>query len=310
MARTPQNSGKVQRRTAIGFLALMGLLAPALPAAAAPYEDPVIELAGAAGAEGIAAGKGTTFYAGDRRLGDIYRGEIGDDEAELFIDAPAGRQAIGMKFDPRSDLLFVAGGSTGMAYVYDTTTGELVEEYTLAPGFINDVALTPEGAYFTNSAAGFLYFIPVKHGEPGAVVPIGLSGPASDTSSGFNLNGIASVQGGNTLIVAHSGNGELYTVDPDSGESALIEGVSVPNVDGILVQGHQVWAVQNQINQISRIRLSGDLSSGTVVDVIENVLFVTPTTAALFGNTLAVVNAKFAVPTATEFEVVLVPARR
>lgn len=311
MARTTQNSGKVLRRTAIGFIALMGLLAPSLPAAAAPYDDPVIELDGAAGAEGIAAGTGTTFYAGDRVLGDIYRGDIGDDEAELFIDAPAGRQAIGMKFDARNDLLFVAGGSTGNAYVYDTVSGETVREYTLAAGFINDVTLTKDGAYFTNSAAPVLYFIPVsQEGEPGDVDPIELSGPAADVSDRFNLNGIASAQGGKTLVVAHSGNGELYTVNPENGESALIAGVSVPNVDGIVVQGHQLWAVQNFSNQISRVRLSGDLSSGTVVDIIENdALFSTPTTAALFGNTLAVVNAKFAEPGATEFDVVLVPAR-
>lgn len=311
MARTTQNSGKVQRRTAIGFIALMGLLAPSLPAAAAPYADPVIVLEGATAAEGIAAGDGTTFYAGDRLEGDIYRGDIRDGEAGLFIDAPDGRQAIGMKFDSRNNLLFVAGGSTGTAYVYDTGTGGTVAVLDLAPGFINDVTLTPEGAWFTNSLAGFLYFIPVgPTGELGDVQSLELSGPAADTSSGFNLNGIASVEGGNTLIVAHSGNGELYTVDPDTGESALIEGVSVPNVDGILVQGHQVWAVQNFSNQISRVRLSGDLSSGTVVEVIQNEdLFSTPTTAALFGSTLAVVNAKFAEPTATEFEVVLVPAR-
>ena len=65
MARTTQNSGKVQRRTAIGFIALMGLLAPVLPASASPPDDSVIVLKGATSAEGIAAGGGTTFYAGD-----------------------------------------------------------------------------------------------------------------------------------------------------------------------------------------------------------------------------------------------------
>jgi hypothetical protein len=37
-----------------------------------------------------------------------------------FIDAPAGQQALGMKADVAHQLLFVARGFTGHAYVYDT----------------------------------------------------------------------------------------------------------------------------------------------------------------------------------------------
>jgi hypothetical protein len=80
-------------------------------------------------------------------------------------------------------------------------------------------------------------------------------------------------------------------------------------VDGIVVRGHQLWAVQNIINQVSHIRLSGDLSSGRVLNVIKSEKFNVPTTAALFGNTLAAVNAQFMVMNDTEFEVVLVRAR-
>ena len=84
MARTTRNSGRVQRRTAIVFFALMGLLAPASPASATPPGDSVIVLEGATSAEGIAAGRGTTFYAGDLMLGDIYRGDIRGGHAELL----------------------------------------------------------------------------------------------------------------------------------------------------------------------------------------------------------------------------------
>jgi sugar lactone lactonase YvrE len=319
MARTTQNSGKVQRRTAIGFIALMGLLVPALPASAAPPASPpavqtTIVLDGATSAEGIAAGKGTTFYAGDLALGDIYRGDIRTGEARLFIDVSdfdsQPRAAVGMKADTRNNLLFVAGGGTGKAYVYDTESGGPVEDFALAPGFINDVTLTRDGAWFTNSAAGELYFLPVgSHGELGTVETLPLSGPAAGLTGAFNLNGIAAANGDRVLIVAHSGNGALYTVDPKTGDSAVIEGVDVPNVDGILVKGGQLWAVQNFSNQVSRYVLNKDLASGTLKGVTTGHGFSTPTTAALFGDTLAVVNAKFADPTATEFDVVLVPAR-
>ena len=313
MARTTQNSGRVQRRTAIGFIALMGLLAPVLPASASPQEDSVIVLKGATSAEGIAAGSGTTFYAGDLALGDIYRGDIQKEKARLFIDVSdfdsQPRAAVGMKADTRNDLLFVAGGATGKAFVYNTESGEPVEDFTLAPGFINDVTLTRDGAWFTNSAAGELYFLPVGwHGKLGDVKTLKLKGPAAGLTGPFNLNGIAAAEDGRVLIVAHSNNRALYTVDPETGKSAKIKGVDVENVDGILVRGRTIWAVQNFLNQISRIRLAEDLSSGEVREVITSKHFDIPTTIARFDDTLAAVNAQFNRP-ASPHEVVLVPAR-
>ena len=67
---------------------------------------------------------GSTFYAGDFLTGDIYRGDLRTGHVELFIDATAGRMAVGLKADVRHGLLFVAGGFTGQAYVYDLETGE------------------------------------------------------------------------------------------------------------------------------------------------------------------------------------------
>ena len=254
-------------------------------------------LPGASSAEGIAAGRGTTFYAGDLFGGDIFRGDVQHGTAELFVDAPTGRMALGMAADVAQDLLFVAGGFTGQGYVYDTRTGGAVATYQFASPpatVINDVALTTDGAWFTDSAQAKLYFVPVSAtGVPGPFTTLALSGPAADTSGDFNLNGIQATPDGKTLVVAHSGNGSLYTVDPASGESATIAGVSVPNVDGIVLQGRRLWAVQNADDQVTRIRLSPHLASGVVEEVITSDLFQVPTTAARFGSRLAVVNAKF-----------------
>jgi sugar lactone lactonase YvrE len=303
----------VQRRTAVGFIALLALLLPtALPAtASSPSRDDVIVLDGATSAEGIAAGEGTTFYAGELMSGDIFRGDIRKGKASRFIDAPADRMAVGMTFDERRNLLFVAGGSTGKAFVYNTRSKEAVGAFDLAPGFINDVTITEDGAWFTNSARGELYRLKVSwDGKRGYVKTLPLIGPAGGITGEFNLNGIASAKSGRVLIVAHSNDKALYTVNPRNGESALIKDVSVPNVDGIVVRGKTVWAVQNFLNQVSRIKLNNDLSSGTVRDVIKSGDFNIPTTAALFGNTLAVVNAQFNQTPPTPHEVVLVPARQ
>lgn len=317
MRRKHVDSGQTIRRAAVGLVALAALLIPAPVASAGPPSadgrDRVIELPGASSAEGIAEGKGTTFFAGDLGNGDIFRGDIRRGTARLYIDVPDGRMAVGMKVDVENDLLFVAGGTTGQAYVYDTDTRKSVATYQLAeePAFINDVAVTDDGAWFTNSMKGELYFVPVdRRGNPVDVVKtLTLTGPAAATPAAFNLNGIAAVRGGRSLIVAHTANEALYTVDPDSGSSADITGTKLPNVDGIVVKGNTLWAVQNMLNQVSRVRLDSRLDSFEVRDVITSPDFQIPTTAAVFGDTLAVVNAKFGVPGASKYEVVLVDAR-
>ncbi|MDQ0921760.1 sugar lactone lactonase YvrE [Pseudarthrobacter sp. W1I19] len=308
----------VQRRTAVGFTALLALFLPiALPAvASASSSDDVIVLDGATSAEGIAAGEGATFYAGDLNTGDIYRGDIHDSEAKRFINVPDGRMAVGMKADVDNDLLFVAGGATGKAYVYSTETRKTVAEFTLttkAMQFINDVTLTEDGAWFTNSASPELYFVPVgdcgELGDSDDVETLKVSGRAAKPlkEGEFGFNGIASAEDGDTLIVAHTAQQALYAVDPETGKSDRIDGPDLEFIDGILVKGHTVWAVQNMVNQISRLELSRDLSSFKVEDVIKSKHFNIPTTVAKFGDTLAAVNAKFG-KQATQYDVVLVPA--
>jgi sugar lactone lactonase YvrE len=294
-------------------LLLLALVTVVAAPAAASRRPEVIVLPGATSAEGIAAGRGATFYAGDLFAGDIFRGNIRRGTAELFIDAPAGRMAVGMAADLRHDLLFVAGGLSGQAFVYDTRTGATVATYQLttsATTVINDVTVTRDGAWFTDSLQAQLYFVPVSGaGALGPSRTLPLSGPAANTSGEFNLNGIAATPNGTTLIVAHSFTEQLYTVDPATGASAAIAGVHVPFVDGIVLEAGRLWAVQNFLNKVSRIRLAPDLSSGVVEEVITSDLFQTPTTAARFGSRLAVVNAKFDTgfpPTAEQFEVVLV----
>lgn len=315
MAKTPKRSSSTGRvaRLAAQFLLVVLVGALAVSAAAARPAE-VIVLPGATSAEGIAAGRGMTFYAGDLFAGDIFRGDVQRGTAELFIDAPAGRQAVGMVADLAHELLFVAGGFTGQGYVYDTGTGAPVATYQFAPPgmLVNDVALTKDGAWFTDSFQAKLYFVPVSAtGVPGPSRTLALSGPAADTSGAFNLNGIQATSNGKTLIVAHSSNGELYTVDPVTGASATIAGVSVPNVDGIVLDGTRLWAVRNFDNQVAKVRLSPHLTSGVVEEVITSDLFQVPATAARFGSRLAVVNAKFDTgfpPTADQYEVVVVDA--
>jgi sugar lactone lactonase YvrE len=318
MRSTPRKRSVARFRRYTVPLLVAGVIAGAGTATAAAQPgspgaapDKVITLPGASAAEGITAGAGSTYYAGDLFRGDIFRGDIRRGTAKLFIDAPEGRIAIGMAADVRRDLLFVAGGFTGQAYVYDTRTRATVATVQLgdtSTSFINDVALTAGGAWFTDSLQARLYFVPVsKHGVPGTVRTLDVSGPAGELSGDFNLNGIQAAHGGKTLIVAHSTNGRVYTVNPRTGASALIEGIETPSPDGLVLEGRQLWVVQSA-NQISRFTLSADLSRATLKKVITSPAFATPTTAALFGHRLAVVNSHFDTgvpPTSPTYEVVV-----
>jgi sugar lactone lactonase YvrE len=298
-------------RAVAPLLVLALTVALAVPAAASRPAG-VIVLPGAKSAEGIAAGRGATFFAGDLFGGDIFRGNFRRGKAELFIDVPAGRMAVGMALDPARRLLFVAGGFTGQGYVYDTRTKATVATYQFGSpqtSVINDVAVTRRGAWFTDSKQGALYFVPMSRaGVSTQFRTRALSGPAADTSGEFNLNGIQATARGKTLIVAHSANGKLYTVDPSTGASATIAGVSVPMVDGIVLQGRRLWAVQNS-NRVTRVRLGPRHRSGVVERVITSDRFQVPSTATRYGRWLAVVNAKFDTgipPTADRYEVVTV----
>ena len=274
-------------------------------------------LPGATSAEGIATGMGSTFFAGDLFAGDIYRGDLRSGAVSVFVNAPAGRMAMGIKVDVPHNLLFVAGGSSGDAYVYDARTGADVRVVRLAEPtsrtLINDVVVADGAAWFTDSLQPHLYRVPIAaDGTIGSPSTLVVTGPAALVAGTFpppSLNGIAASPDGKTLIVANSAIGRLYTVNPETGASAAITGADVSEVDGILFEAGRLWAVQTFQNQVTELRLSADLSSATVERVITNPRFQVPTAVARDGSRLAVVNGKYDTgypPAATTFEVVIV----
>jgi hypothetical protein len=287
-------------RRVLGVVAVVAalLLVGAAPAVARPVTESV-ELPDGFSPEGIAIGAGQTFYVGSLRDGDIYRGDLRSGGGELFVDAPSGRVAVGLKADVSTRRLFVAGGATGQAFIYDLNTGRDLGAITLAaaPGatFINDVVVTADAAWFTDSARAVLYRLPLlRGGGIGAPEVLALSGPGAALPGQFNLNGIEATSNGKTLIVVHSTLAAVFTVNTTTGATALIElGQSLPNGDGLVLSGRQLWVVQNFLNQLTEIRLAPDLSSGTVRSTITDPLLRIPTTAARHGNRLAVVNARF-----------------
>jgi hypothetical protein len=308
---------------------MLALVVPVLAlttAASSPFPDSV-PLPDDFAPEGIAVGTGSTFYAGSLVDGDIYRGDLRSGNGAVFVEAPPGRVAAGLKVDEPRHRLFVAGGATGYAYVYDTVDGSPLADLQLtsAPALINDVAVTRNGAYFTDSFNPVLYKVPIAaDGTLGQPQTITLIGRASTIAEFPNLNGIDATPNGDTLVVGHSSLGALFTVNPRTGASRAIEitgGSLTPGTnDGILLDGKTIWVVENFANQVVEVKLSPDLSSGEIVSVLTNAdvggLFRVPTTVAEHGNRLALVNGRFdlglpppfgpGAPPGTDYDVVLV----
>jgi sugar lactone lactonase YvrE len=265
--------------------------------------------------EGIVAGRGTEFFVGSLADGSVYRGDLRTGEGAVLVEGTEGRVAVGLSYDRRSDLLFVAGNGTGQAFVYDAENGEDAAVYDLtAPGsFVNDVVVTRSAAYFTDSFRSFLYRVPLGPGgrlpDQSAVEEIELGGDFTPVS-GFNTNGIDAPPDGDYLIIVNSSTGLLYRVDPETGVATEIGlgGDTVTSGDGILLDGRTLYVVQNQLNQIAVVELVPGATAGEVVDVITDDDFDVPTTVAEFGNALYAVNARFGTPPTpdTEYDVVRV----
>jgi hypothetical protein len=292
--------------------------APASARAAETWPD-VIALPNGWLPEGVVTGHGPVIYSGSRANGAIYAADLRTGTGTILVPGQAGRVAVGLSFDARTNYIFVAGGPTGKADVYDADTGALVQEYTLtAPGgFVNDVIVTREAAYFTQSNLAEYYRVPLGPGgqlaDPGDVATIPLSGEWQQVP-GFNANGIEATPNGKWLIIVNSTTGALYRVEPLTGVATLIDlgGASVSAGDGLLLRGHTLYVVRNQLNQIAVITLAPDLSSGEVVGTITNPNFDIPTTIAAFGNALYAVNARFSTPPtpSTTYSIVRVTAER
>ena len=289
----------------------------------------VVELPQNFNPEGIATAARHTFFVGSRVTGAIYRGSLRTGEGDILVAGGPevggdDRAATGLRVDRRGRL-FVSGADSRHIRVYDARTGtELADLFAGDDaGFINDVAVTRRGAYFTDSNNPWLYFIPFgEDGELGALERIPLSGDYVN-EDGFNANGIVAARGGRSLIVVKSNTGELFKVNAATGEADRIEVTGgdgeLVNADGMLLRGRNLFVVENRddpdpsaegVGVISKVRLGRNLGRGRIWRTVHHELFQVPTTMARSGGRHYVVNAKFGLANPDgSFEVVKVPRR-
>jgi sugar lactone lactonase YvrE len=280
--------------------------------------------------EGIATGSRHTAYLGSLADGDIIALDLRKGGIRPVVQGP-GTPSVGLELD--RNRLFVSGGSAGNARVVDVRKGKVLASYTLVPAgtasFINDVIVTDDAAWFTDSADNALYRLPLDdhhgHGRHGdddrkrngghghhhghhslpdqdEVEKVDLTGDWVQ-NAGTNANGITTTPDGRALLVINSSNGQLYRVDED-GEATVVDlgGFTVTNGDGLLREGRTLYAVQNRLNRVAVIELDKRGRSGELVDTLTSPDFDVPTTIARSGGDLYLPNARFTTPPTPDTE--------
>jgi streptogramin lyase len=290
-------------RRLLVLLTMAAVVATPATAGAATFPD-TIPLPDGWRPEGIASGRGTSLYVGSIPTGAIWRADARTGRGDVLVEGRAGRSAIGIKVD-RRNRLFVAGGATGQAFVYDARTGADLASYQLAPAgeetFVNDVVVTSRAAWFTDSRAARLYALPLgRHGRlPDAdeVRTLDLSGDFQ-LAEGNNLNGIVAARGGRVLLAVQTNTGKLFRINPRTGVTREVDlgGATLANGDGMLLAGRVLFVVQNRLNRIAVVLLSGSLERGRVVAHLTDPDFDVPTTIAFQAGRLYAVNARFGIP--------------
>jgi outer membrane protein assembly factor BamB len=285
----------------LGYIVVIGSLLLSLPpltALAGSAFPPIIDLPEDFQPEGIAIGRGDNFFAGSLANGSIYQGDLCTGEGSILVPPASGRVIAGLYVDKKSNILFAAGTVSGQGFAFDAKNGALLATYQLAtasPSLINDVIVTCDAAYFTDSFQPFIYRVPLgPFGsllDQSSVERIPLGGDFIQ-DPGFNSNGIVASSNGEWLLIVS--RGELYRVDPQTGTALTVDldGSSLSFGDGLRLQGRRLYVVRNRLNQIDVVTLSRNFESGTIVGVITDPDFNVPTTAARFGPWLYAVNSQ------------------
>lgn len=297
---------------AAGILLVLPILSASAGGPAFPKIVPALE---GAPPEGFAIGKGHTAYNGSVD-GSIYKVNLRNGQGETLVEAEpdfdinSDCYKLGMRVDPRSNYLFVAGCINGDAYVIDADTGDDIEHYQLGPdgefALPNDLAITRDAVYFTDSYLPLLYRLPLsKNGRlPPAdeITAIQLPDefildPANDPCCG--ANGIVATPNGKSLIVGHSNLSRLYQVDPATGaaDQIIVDPPLSGFLDGIVLYDGILFILTPGFtpggDMVQVVALDDDMLSGTLLGVITDPDTDGVASGAMHGDSLYVNNARY-----------------
>jgi hypothetical protein len=293
--RTPISGVTGRRFRGWAAISVAALLTWAGPVSGAEDAPDRIDLPPGWRPEGITT-DGHSLFVGSLADGAIWRGDPTTGEGGILVEGVTGSVAVGVESETDRGRLWVAGGPTGEVRAYDSEDGQLLASYPFEAGFLNDLVATPEAVYVTDSIMPQIIVIPLGVDgalpEPDATMILPL-GDDLRYDEGFNVNGIVSTPAG--LVVVHSARGELFRLDPATGAASPIDlgGATVTAGDGLELAGRTLYVVRNQLSRVAVLELDDGATMGTVIAELDSDALDVPATAALLGQDLWAVNARF-----------------
>jgi hypothetical protein len=250
--------------------------------------------------EGVTSDGDSTFYVGSLGDGRVVTGDLQTGENRVLVPGVEGRVAVGMQHDPRHDRLWVAGGPTGAVTVYDAGSGEELGRWvTEGSVFLNDVAVTRDAVYVTDSGRQRLVVVPLGNGgalpAPDGAGTLPLTGDLVVDPAEFNANGIRALRQ-DTLVLVQSNTGTLFLVDAATGTTDAVEMTEgrLAGGDGLELAAGRLFVVRGGgDNTVAVVRLDDGGTTAAVEQVVRDRAFDVPTTATFADGELWTVNARF-----------------
>lgn len=216
--------------------------------------------------------------------------------AETVITTPKSI-SLGLKADGQGRL-WVAGGRSGTMHLVDIASGRRLAHFT-APldtiGMMNDVVVTPDAAFFTDTLRPYLWRVPLDASADAVLEPwLAFEDTALEYGEEPNLNGIAATPDGRHLIVVQMKAGKLFRIDTATRQVTQIDvgDEVIDGGDGLVLDGRRLYLVRQWAGEVVALDLSEDLSSATVAKRIQPAELAWPATAALHDGHLIVANSQ------------------
>lgn len=270
--------------------------------------------------EGIEVTPAGRIYVTSSGTGDVYAGSVGSADMQVFATgASASRSsALGIHTDARGRV-FVASPSAIDVYSPDAT---LLARRSLPDGtdaYLNDLAITSEAVYVTDSAGATVWRMALQGEDIGQLDPwLDANSTMPSFEPGwFYLNGIVASPDGSRLLVSAQGLGALIRVETRSAAAEFVttDGRWFGNFgpDGMVLEGDVVHGVLNygapEAGQgLYVARLAPDWRTASVLAADTDSDFSSPTTVAASHDRFLVVNSQLdTAPGAPPWTVVAVP---
>lgn len=228
------------------------------------------------------------IYTGSATNGDVYAVDAATGTVSKFSEGGAlGRRvALGLKVDAQGRL-WIAGGAQGTVSILtpDGVTLKVLETPPSPVPYINDLTPAPDGnVYVTDSTRPVIFRV---DRDLNLTAWLDLGNTPLKYGPGINLNGITATPDGRYLLAMQLNTGELWRIDLRTKAVKKVMG-NLINGDGILLDGRTLYVARNANQVVSKVTLSADYGTGTLVaeEPLRGLRF--PTTLAAVGGDLIV----------------------